>query len=243
VRRSSRESRSSCSTSRGRRHTRSSSREPSEVSGQPWIRYDETKPQTWRVPLRDAVEPELTITAPARGYIVPAAHAEWVARELDLHGIRHETLQEPQPRLAVQTFRAADVQVGTKIEEGAVRVSVTGAWADETRDVPAGSLFVPIAQPKARLVMSLLEPAAPDSYVSWGRFNAAWEQKEYMEDYVTEAVAREMLAGDPALAAEFTRRLREDVAFAASPRARLDFFYQRHPSWDERYRLYPVYRR
>jgi hypothetical protein len=79
--------------------------------------------------------------------------------------------------------------------------------------------------------------------VSWGRFNAAWEQKEYMEDYVTESVAREMLARDPALAAEFARRLREDAEFAASPRARLDFFYQRHPSWDDRYRLYPVYRR
>ena len=219
------------------------SREPSAVSGQPWIRYDESTPQVWRVPLRDEVEPKLTITAPAQGYVVPAAHAAWVARELDLHGIRYETLKEPQPRLAVQTFRAADVQLGSKIEEGSVHVTVTGAWAGDTRDVPAGSLFVPIAQPKALLVMSLLEPQAPDSYVSWGRFNAAWEQKEYMEAYVTEAVAREMLAGDPALAAEFERRLREDAAFAASPRARLDFFYQRHPSWDDRYRLYPVYRR
>jgi hypothetical protein len=135
------------------------------------------------------------------------------------------------------------VQVGSKIEEGNVRVTVTGAWADDTRDVPAGSLFVPIAQPEARLVMSLLEPLAPDSYVSWGRFNTAWEQKEYMENYVTESVAREMLARDPVLAAEFARRLREDAEFAASPRARLDFFYQRHPSWDDRYRLYPVYRR
>ena len=215
----------------------------SEVSGQTWIRYDEKTPQVWRVPLSDTVEPELTVTAPAQGYIVPAAHAQWMRRELDLHGIRYESSTEPQPRLAVQTFRAADVQVGSKIEEGAVRVTVTGAWANDTRDVPAGSLFVPIAQPKARLLMSLLEPVAPDSYVSWGRFNAAWEQKEYMEDYVTEAVAREMLAGDPALAAEFARRLRDDATFAANPRARLDFFYQRHPSWDERYRLYPVYRR
>jgi hypothetical protein len=79
--------------------------------------------------------------------------------------------------------------------------------------------------------------------VSWGRFNTAWEQKEYMENYVTESVAREMLARDPVLAAEFARGLREDTEFAASPRARRDFFYQRHPSWDDRYRLYPVYRR
>lgn len=218
-------------------------RGPSEISGQDWIRYDETKPATWRVPQRYTVEPKLTVAAPERGYYVPAAHAAWLSAELDLHGIRYETLPTPQRAVAVQAFRATEVAVGSKIEEAHVRVEVQGGWREETRDLPAGSLFVPIAQPKSRLVMSLLEPEAPDSYVSWGRFNAAFEQKEYMEDYVAEAVAREMLANDPELEREFRRRLGEDAAFAASPGARLDFFYQRHPSWDERYRLYPVYRR
>ena len=32
------------------------------------------------------------------------------------------------------------------------------------------------------------------------------------------------------------------TAFAQSPAARLDFFFQRSPSWDERFNLYPVYR-
>jgi hypothetical protein len=50
-----------------------------------------------------------------------------------------------------------------------------------------------------------------------------------------------MLKKDPAVRAEFVRRL-EDPKFAADPNARLDFFYQRHSSWDERYNLYPVYR-
>ena len=44
------------------------------------------------------------------------------------------------------------------------------------------------------------------------------------------------------LAAEFARRLAADPAFAASPAARLEFFARRHPSWDERYGLYPVMR-
>ena len=29
---------------------------------------------------------------------------------------------------------------------------------------------------------------------------------------------------------------------ATEAAARLDFFYRRHPSWDERYMLYPIYR-
>jgi hypothetical protein len=51
-----------------------------------------------------------------------------------------------------------------------------------------------------------------------------------------------MMRNDPALKAEFERRIQQDQAFAASPRARLDFFYRRHPSWDGRFGLYPVYR-
>ncbi|MBP6799318.1 MAG: peptidase M14, partial [Luteimonas sp.] len=70
----------------------------------------------------------------------------------------------------------------------------------------------------------------------------AFERKEYMEAYVAEAVAREMLAADPRLRAEFERRLREDQAFAADPSARLEFFHRRHASWDERLDLYPVLR-
>jgi hypothetical protein len=108
--------------------------------------------------------------------------------------------------------------------------------------VPAGSLFVPIAQPRARLAMAILEPLAPDSMAAWGEFNGAFEQKEYMEYYVAEAVAREMLAADPKLKAEFEAKVRDDAAFAADPAARLSFFHQRHASWDERFNLYPVLR-
>jgi hypothetical protein len=218
-------------------------REASAVSGKDWIRYDESRPETWRVPLREATLPSLTVTAPAHGYVVPAAWAAWMAPRLALHGIRYESTPQAQPQLKVQAFRADKVEPAARIEEGRARIKVEGAWRDEARDVPAGSLFVPIAQPKARLVMSLLEPQAPDSYVSWGYFDAVFEQKEYMEDYVTELVAREMLAQEPSLKAEFDRRLQDDAAFAANPAARLEFFYRRHPAWDDRLNLYPVYRR
>ena len=217
-------------------------REPSSISGQPWIRYDSTKPVVWRLPLRYEVQPALTVTAPATGYIVPGAHAAWMSEKLALHGIQYQRVNSPRPDSAVQTFRADKVTTAAETFEGRSLMTVDGTWRDERRDIGAGALFVPITQPKARLVMSLLEPQAPDSFVAWGYFNAAFERKEYMENYVTEAVARQMLSQDAALKAEFERRLREDAAFAGSPNARLEFFYRRHPSWDERYRLYPVYR-
>jgi len=66
------------------------------------------------------------------------------------------------------------------------------------------------------------------------------ELMEHMETYVAEAVAREQLDKDPKLAQVFSHRLADDPAFAADPEPRLAFFTQRHPSFDERLRLYPV---
>jgi hypothetical protein len=63
-----------------------------------------------------------------------------------------------------------------------------------------------------------------------------------MEEYVAEEVAREQMAADPALAAEFRKKVDSDEAFAKNGHARLDFFARRHASWDERWNLYPVLR-
>jgi hypothetical protein len=146
------------------------------------------------------------------------------------------------PQAPVQAWRAERAKTDATSTEGRQRLALDGGWKAERRDVGAGALFVPIAQPLSRLVLALLEPQAPDSLAAWGGFNIAFERKEYMEAYVAEDVARRMLASDPALRAEFEQRVATDPAFAADPAARLDFFYRRHPAWDERYGLYPVLR-
>ncbi|MGM9516152.1 M14 family metallopeptidase [Roseateles sp. DB2] len=223
---------------RGYAYTRTSS----EISGALMTRYDERRPEIWRVPLRDEIVPILSVPVPGGGYLVPAAHAEAVAAKLRLHGLRFERLGTARQAQPVQVFRAEQSRFGAQSVEGHQRLDLKGQWRPEPRDLPAGSLFVPTAQPGVRLLMALLEPQAPDSLLAWGLFNNAFETKEYMEDYVAEDVARAQLAADPQLAAEFQRRLAEDPVFAADPHARLSFFARRHVSWDERYRLYPVMR-
>jgi hypothetical protein len=217
-------------------------REPSAVSGALATRYDPSAPMIWKVPLLDRLRPSITVTAPRAGYLVPAAYAEMVRTHLAPHGIQFERVACALPELKVEAFRATAVKRAAQTLEGRLLVTVQGAWQTESASVEAGALFVPIAQPKARLVMAMLEPRAPDSLVSWGYFDVAFEPREYMENYVAEQVAQEMLAKDPALRAEFSQRLATDPAFAASPAARLNFFYQRHPSWDQRLNLYPMLR-
>jgi hypothetical protein len=217
-------------------------RKPSEISGALMTRYDESKPQVWHVPLREEVVADLEVKAPRAGYIVPAAYAAIVGEKLRQHGVVFRRLDKAVERVEVQTFRADKVTFGAGTLEGHQRLTQEGKWKPEPRAVAAGSLFVPIAQPKARLVVAMFEPQAPDALVAWGTFNTAYERKEYMEDYVAEDVAREQLASDPAVAAEFQRLLDTDPAFAKNPQARLAFFAKRHSSYDERLNLYPVLR-
>ena len=190
-------------------------RTKSDVSGALMTRYDETTPQVWKVPLKDDIRPGIVVEAPGAGYVVPAADASWVAAVLKAHGVEYRLLGKPWQGDA-EAFRASKSSFSTGSVETHQRLTVEGRWQHEARSVPAGSLFVPIAQAKSRLVMALLEPLAPDALLAWGRFNNAFERKEYMEDYVAEEEARKMLAKDPALKAAFEQKLKDDPNFALS---------------------------
>lgn len=217
-------------------------RDPSEISGALWTRYDAKKPQIWEVPLLNEIRPAITVKLPKGGYLVPAADAGWMREKLRLHGIAFQEVKNARSQLEVEAFRVTEVKFRPESYEGRSQPSVKGSWGTEKRDVPAGSLYVSIAQPANLLIAHLLEPTGPDSFLSWGFFNAAFEQKESMENYLTEQVARDLIKKNPKHKAEFDKKLAEEPELAKDPNARLRFFYRRHPSWDERYNLYPVYR-
>ncbi len=217
-------------------------REISAISGERVTVYDPKRPQIWRVPLRDEVSPTLIVKAPLGGYVVPCAWAAEIGPRLAVHGIRFDPVTAASSAVRVEAFRASHAQFAGAPFEGRMRVQLSGSWQRESRDIRSGALFVPMAQPGARLLMHLLEPQAPDSFAAWGFFNACFEQKEFMEPYVAEQIARTLLAQDPGLKQEFTRRLADDPSFAADSRARLEFFLRRHASWDTELNLYPVFR-
>jgi hypothetical protein len=210
--------------------------EQSEVSGDLRVIYgreqlDLTIPmyQTLRV---------IKAVAPPLYYIVPA---QWttVIDVLKAHGIQMKTLAEFHP-VEIESYRFTNVQWPEGPFEGRYMPRFDAEQTVETRVFPPGSAFVPVAQPKAKVILNLLEPEAPDSLARWGFFNAIFEEKEYAEHYVLEALAREMMANDPAVEQEFHQLLALDHEFAASPSARLRFFYKRSPYWDPQMNLYPV---
>jgi murein tripeptide amidase MpaA len=214
----------------------------SSVSGTLFTTYDPRTAQTWRVPYRDRVEPSVVVRLPQGGYVVPTAYAPDVGDKLTLHGIRFEALERTISEYAGEHFRASRVEYSAAPFEGRMRVRLQGSWQIHAQTLTAGSLYVPLAQPLARLVATLLEPQGPDSLAAWGFFNACFEQKEQLEPYVAEQIALKMLNENTALATEFRQKLRDDAVFASDPAARLEFFLRRHNSWDECHNLYPIYR-
>jgi Zinc carboxypeptidase len=218
------------------------SRTRSPVSGEVFTTYDPSTPEVWRVPYRERVEPALVVRLPAAGYLVPAAWAGLIGERLRCHGIQVQLQSTPVSALAVETFRASSVLFSSVPFEGRMRATLQGEWQQDSQNLEPGALYVPLDQPLARLVVTLLEPQAPDSFAAWGFFNACFEQKEHLERYIAEQIAQQMMDADAALRAAFEQRLHDDAGFAGNPDARLEFFLRRHGSWDDRYHLYPVVR-
>lgn len=195
------------------------------------------KPVSMRAPVLSLSE-VATSVAPPRAYWVPAAWREVIAK-LDLHGIPYERITAPRD-VDVTMYRLSDPKHDAAQFEGHVRVTATITPEKHKERFPAGSVRVSVDQPLGTLAALLLEPSSPDSLFQWGFFNSILSPTEYVEGYIMEPMAERMLAEDPKLAEEFRAKLESDAAFRGNSRARLWWFYQRTPFYDERARLYPV---
>ena len=173
-----------------------------------------------------------------KAYWVPATKADVIAK-LKLHGIKMETLAATKS-VEVEMTRF-DGYKTAGLSEGRMMYAPTGLKRTvEMHAFPPGSVRVSTDQPLGALAASLLEPESDDSFFAWGFFAEVLSRVEYMEPYAIAPMAERMLATDPALKAEFEKRLKDEEGFAASPLRRLQFFYERSPFYDQAYLLYPV---
>jgi murein tripeptide amidase MpaA len=210
--------------------------ELSEVSGTMRVIFG-TEPLDVNVPFYDESRVAAAVSPPIF-YIVPP---QWkrVIEVLAAHGLKMQRLARAET-IEIESYRFTDVKFASTPFEGHTLPSFKARPIHERRTFPEGSVIVPVAQPAGNVAVHLLEPESPDSFLAWGFFNATFEEKEYGEDYVLEKLAREMLAKDENLRREFEARVASDPKFAASPAARLNFFYERSPYWDQQLSLYPV---
>ena len=170
---------------------------------------------------------------------MPAYRTDLIER-LRIHGLTMETLEAPRT-VSVEMLRLVNPTLAARANEAHVQASVTEV-STERRDwtFAPGSVRVPTDQPLGDVAVLLLEPQSNESLFAWGLFPEILSRVEYIEGYAIAPLAEAMMAADPALKAEFEAKLAAEPDFAANGDARLAWFYERTPFYDDRYRLYPV---
>ncbi|MFI5250928.1 MAG: M14 family metallopeptidase [Bacteroidota bacterium] len=212
--------------------------EKSDISGADKVVWTHD-PLNIDIPRFDSVKVAVSVTPPV-AYLIPPQWDE-VIRRLQLHGVIFLKLKQPV-ELEVEMYKFSKPKWQQNPYEGHHPVTYSVNASTEKRTIPARTMIARTNQRAARVLINALEPQAPDAFVAWGFFDAIFEQKEYAEGYVLEQLAPQMLMKDSLLKIEFEKKLQADTAFAHSPYARLNFFYQRSPYWDKNLNVYPVAR-
>ena len=198
-------------------------------TGQPKV-Y-EALPVFWeKVP---AVEVEVP-----KAYWIPPQYQDVIAR-LEVHGVALTRLKQATT-LELQQLSATDAELATRSFEGRVGVQASFVPGWGKFELPAGSVRVSTDQPLGALAVALLQPEGPDSFFSWGFFHGMFERTEYFETYAMLPWIEQELKTNQKLAAEFAAAIKADSKLAKDGQARLDWFYQRSPFYDQSYLKYPV---
>lgn len=210
---------------------------PSDLSGGSWVKFSK-EPKDYNLVLFDKLMPAANVKVP-EAYIIPV---EWkgIIKRLDMNGIQYSVLKEPK-EIEIQTYKFSNVSFANYPFEGRQMVQDFDLQ-DITlkKKFPAGSVIVPTNQRTAKIIEHMFEPNGPDSFVHWGFFNAIFERKEYAETYVMEKMAREMIKKNPELLEQYKKAINENPQVYNNQWAKLYWFYERTPYWDQQKDVYPV---
>lgn len=209
----------------------------SEISKAPYVKWTGQPKDYAELPVYWEKVPAVEVEVPA-AFWIPPQYQDVIAR-LALHGIEMTRLTQPK-QLELQQWVAQDPQFAKAPFEGRIGVSAsfTAQWLQYP--LPAGSVRISTDQPLGRLAVALLAPQGPDSFFSWGFFHGMFERTEYFETYALLPWIEQQLATDSRLQQEFAAAEKADANLKKDGQARLMWFYQRSPFYDQTYLKYPV---
>ncbi|RJE74162.1 hypothetical protein BGP76_13295 [Reichenbachiella sp. MSK19-1] len=212
---------------------------PSSITDGEYIAWTGTSYEE-EIVVRRMNEPNKVVSMP-KAYWIPA---EWavIIDKLKAHGVKMDIITKPEVQ-QVQQYTIEEFSMNAMPFEGHVRCG-DFELGKTTRLVTyaPGSARISTDQPLGRLVALLLEPDSPDSFLQWGYFHSIFSRTEYIEEYVIEPLAEQMLAKDAKLKERFESKKATDSVFAQSPRAIYEWFYQQSPYYDKQWKVYPVTR-
>jgi hypothetical protein len=218
----------------------------SEVTGASVTRYTGELDDIQTV-IHDQIDTTLAAQMPL-GYLIPAAFNS-AAALLQLHGVEMSRTEKPLDQ-DFETYRFTSAKFAAGASEGHVMLTVEPRMVKEKIFIPAGSYWVPMKQRRSRLILAMLEPNAPDSLAAWGLLNSVFEGGGGrggrggggLGEYLSEPIARRVMADQPELRKQFEQKLATDPKFAADAQARLAWWFEQSKYRPEDSGRYPIVR-
>lgn len=212
----------------------------SEVTGFKRLKYNKNKPFTKEVTYKNYFKPTLEVVIP-KAYIIPQG---W-HNVLDLFKLNHVKMRRftQDTTITVESYRIKDYRTRNRVYEG--HYSHYGVQLEKsTKKVrfKKGDYYIDTDQKTARYIVETLEPQGVDSFFTWNFFDTILQQKEGFSAYVFEDKAKEFLANNPSLKAEFEAKKKKEPKFAKSWYAQLDWLHKNSENYEPAHMQYPVYR-
>jgi murein tripeptide amidase MpaA len=210
---------------------------PSEITGVPVVRYTSEK-DDFETIQHDGIDTTAEAQEPL-GFLIPLQWKE-IADELKLHGVQMATIPKELDQ-EFETWRFTDVKYVNSGEAGQL-MDYTLNPVKEKIDVPAGSWWVPLHQQRARLILALLHPAAPDALIRLGFAASVFQSMGRIgaNPYLSVPIATKVAEEHPELMQEFEAKVKSDPAFAGDPQARITWWSQRSNYQPSAVNRYPV---
>lgn len=220
-------------------HSLKRATEVSPITGKP-VQHFTAEKDDFTVNMHDGVDTTASAPVPT-GFLIPIAWKS-IADELALQGV---TIERTTKDLSDQTFdswRFTDVSKQNFPFEGRTFTDYKLTPVKEKMHMPAGSYYIPMNQPRARIIMAMLHPAAPDALVRWGFFDNIFERMGRIgaAEYLSVPIANKEAADHPELWKEFQTKVDSDPTFANDPDARLKWWIERSNYQPSAVNKYPI---
>jgi hypothetical protein len=145
--------------------------EANPVTGHMMLRRVDTVREE-RMPEWQAFDAADTERAPAM-YLLPPG-SDSIVERLRMHGVRVVPVDARPARM--ETFRIDSTRVAERAFQGHRERRIWGRWEASTgTSLASGTLGVPMDQPLARLIFTLLEPRSDDGFAAWNLLDSQIE--------------------------------------------------------------------
>jgi hypothetical protein len=231
-----------------------SGQKTSDVTGQPFLYYDQNKPFATELKWFDQCDPGISIKKPY-AYIIPQRWLN-VVDNLKRNGVNLERL-EKDSIFQVTVYHIKKLETSKKpFEKHNLHSNVKVEKSNEQINFKKGDYLLPMNQESNRFVTEVLEPEGENSFFAWNYFDSILDktllgsenddfvQPREITNPIFENMAADYLKENPDLRMKLEALKKKDKAFSQDGSAQLFWIYK-HSPWNadrgaNRYQIYRI---